>query len=368
MASRDDGKLSLLEVGDSNKESNIDKDGKMSTGDDGVENRAGKRGVGSIRQTLQLASYFFLWYMLTVIYNICNKRVLNSLPLPATVAFIQLLLGVPLFIPVWIVKRPQLTRQSIINYSQIALMHALGNLATVYSLGAGAVSFTHVVKAAEPLFSAVLSAFTGTIYPTSVYLSLVPIVVGVAIASCTEISFSWFGFCTAMLSNFFYQFRIVLAKFELKDAPGGDHNINPTPQISPAQLFRVITLLSAVELLPISILLEGYRLPSTWASAIDSGANVNDLLTNLVISGFSYYMYNEVAFWILGKINPVTHAVGNTVKRVVIILASVFILQSPMSVQGGIGSAVAIAGTLLYSLMMQRVAGPAAKKKKNAQA
>ena len=52
----------------------------------------------------------------------------------------------------------------------------------------------------------------------------------------------------------------------------------------------------------------------------------------------------------LGRVNPVTHAVGNTIKRVVIIIASVIAFNTPISRLGAIGSSIAITGTLLYSL------------------
>ena len=52
------------------------------------------------------------------------------------------------------------------------------------------------------------------------------------------------------------------------------------------------------------------------------------------------------------QVNPVTHAVGNTIKRVVIIVASVIAFKTPMSTGSIIGSSVAIAGTLMYSLAM----------------
>jgi len=61
--------------------------------------------------------------------------------------------------------------------------------------------------------------------------------------------------------------------------------------------------------------------------------------------------YNEVAFLALSEVAPVTHAVGNTIKRVVIILASVIVFQNPLSFLGAMGSAIAIAGTLLYSIV-----------------
>jgi len=82
------------------------------------------------------------------------------------------------------------------------------------------------------------------------------------------------------------------------------------------------------------------------------------LATLLALGGASYYAYNEVAFLALGKVNPVTHAVGNTIKRVVIIVASVVAFKTPMSTGSIIGSSIAIAGTLLYSLAMN-----ASKKK-----
>lgn len=311
-------------------------------------------------QTFQLGAYFILWYGLTVVYNITNKRVLNSLPLPATVAVAQLFLGIPLFLPVWITKRPHLSRKALIGASKVALMHALGNLCTVYSLGAGAVSFTHVVKSAEPIFAAVLSAvFLRSISPTSVYCSLLPIVLGVSVASVTELSFSWFGFTTAMMSNLFYQARIVLAKLELGDVDSHEPFEN---NLSPAQLFRIVTVLAAFELLPLSLFLEGDKFASIWNAAHSNKPTWDYMLINLLVSGFSYYMYNEVAFWILGKISPMTHAVGNTVKRVVIILAAVIIMKSPITFQGAVGSGVAIAGTFLYSLMQQRHSTSTRKK------
>lgn len=56
------------------------------------------------------------------------------------------------------------------------------------------------------------------------------------------------------------------------------------------------------------------------------------LWTQSLLAGAFYYLYNEVAFLALGRVNPVTHAVGNTIKRVVIIIASVIAFKTPISV------------------------------------
>ena len=57
-----------------------------------------------------------------------------------------------------------------------------------------------------------------------------------------------------------------------------------------------------------------------------------------------------MAFYTLEAVHPITHAVGNTVKRVILILFSVLRFGTPMTAQTAAGSAVAVAGVFAYSL------------------
>jgi solute carrier family 35 protein E1 len=76
----------------------------------------------------------------------------------------------------------------------------------------------------------------------------------------------------------------------------------------------------------------------------------NDALKYTAFSGLAFYLYNEASFLALERLSPVTHSVANTLKRVVIIVASCIVFKTPMSLLGGIGSGIAVLGTLLYSL------------------
>jgi len=117
--------------------------------------------------------------------------------------------------------------------------------------------------------------------------------------------------------------------------------------------------MSTCVLIPLMLMVEGTGFFSAFKSTVAAGDFTNKSLAMLLgLGGISYYAYNEVAFLALGKVNPVTHAVGNTIKRVVIIVASVVAFKTPMSTGSIIGSSIAIAGTLLYSLAMN-----ASKKK-----
>jgi solute carrier family 35 protein E1 len=301
----------------------------------------------SLAETLKTGSFFTLWYMFNIGYNIYNKRALNVFPMPWTIATFQLFAGIPYVLLLWstgVRKTPKLTQENLKTLFPVACGHLGTHIGAVISLGAGAVSFTHIVKASEPVVSAALSAvMLGAFYSPITYLTLLPIVGGVALASLKELSFTWLGFGAAMLSNVSSALRGILAKQTMGGGVG--ENMNET------NLYAVMTIMAFAVLLPISLMVETPKaVGSAINAAVKAGTSKKDLAILSAMSGAYYYLYNEVAFLALGRVNPVTHAVGNTIKRVVIIIASVIAFNTPISNLGIIGSSIAITGTLLYSL------------------
>ncbi len=63
---------------------------------------------------------------------------------------------------------------------------------------------------------------------------------------------------------------------------------------------------------------------------------------------------------ILQRVSPVTHSIGNCIKRVIVIVASVVAFNHPMSQQNMIGTGVALAGVFAYS-QVKRLSGKAKK-------
>ena len=95
------------------------------------------------------------------------------------------------------------------------------------------------------------------------------------------------------------------------------------------------------------------------------------LTRSIVLSGLFHYLNNEVMYLALSNVHPVTLAVGNTMKRVFIMVASVMVFRNQISLQAGIGSAVGISGVLLYSLTKQHyesLEAAGTKKKKRSSA
>ncbi|XVF09306.1 hypothetical protein REPUB_Repub07fG0081400 [Reevesia pubescens] len=297
---------------------------------------------GSLVKTLELGLLFGLWYLFNIYFNIYNKQVLKVFHYPVTVTVIQFAIGTVLVALMWtfnLYKRPKITGARLAAILPLAVVHTLGNLFTNMSLGKVAVSFTHTIKAMEPFFSVVLSAmFLGELPTLWVVGSLLPIVGGVALASVTEASFNWAGFWTAMASNLTNQSRNVLSKKVMVKKEDSMDNIT---------LFSIITVMSFILLAPAAIFMEGVKFTPAYLQS--AGLNVKEVAVRSLIAALSFHAYQQVSYMILQRVSPVTHSVGNCVKRVVVIVSSVLFFKTPVSPINSLGTGIALAGVFLYS-------------------
>ena len=128
-------------------------------------------------------------------------------------------------------------------------------------------------------------------------------------------------------------------------------------------MFGLVTWAALFISIPIALLGEGRGFIDLWTAALESVENSAQLVRTLVLSGLFHYLNNEVMYLALGSVHPVTLAVGNTMKRVFILVASVMVFKNPVSVQAMIGSGVGIAGVLVYSLTKQHYEAVEAREK-----
>ncbi|EIE22016.1 Tpt phosphate/phosphoenolpyruvate translocator [Coccomyxa subellipsoidea C-169] len=295
-------------------------------------------------KTLLLGGLFGGWYLFNIYFNLYNKQVLKVFPYPFTCTALQFAVGSLLAVSMWTLnlhEKPKVDKDLIISVLPLAVVHTLGNLLTNVSLGQVAVSFTHTIKAMEPFFSVLLSAlFLGESPSIPIVLSLLPVVGGVALASATEATFNWAGFLAAMGSNITFQSRNVFSKKFMGKKKGSLDNIN---------LFSLITILSFLLLAPIALIRDGGLMLTPSAMQSMGIINTKLVLQRAVFAGFCFHAYQQVSYMILQRVSPVTHSIGNCLKRVIVIVASVLFFQNPMGRQNMIGTAIALAGVFAYS-------------------
>nr|QKY14896.1 xylulose 5-phosphate/phosphate translocator (XPT) [Polytomella parva] len=256
-------------------------------------------------------------------------------------------------------KAPRVDGKLFLALLPVGLFHTIGHVSACVSFSQVAVSFTHIIKSAEPVFSVLFSGpFLGDWYPWYVWAALLPIVGGCSLSAMKEVSFAWSGFNNAMISNIGMVVRNILSKkslTEYKDLDG----IN---------LFGLISIVSLIYCIPAAIYMESSQWKAAYA-AVCSKMGAAAFARLLILGGIFYHLYNQLSYMVLDQgISPVSFSVGNTMKRVAVVVSSVAFFKNPVSPLNWAGSSIAILGTYLYSLATDRYskekkARAAAKKK-----
>ncbi|KAG7959388.1 hypothetical protein I3843_10G067100 [Carya illinoinensis] len=256
-------------------------------------------------QRLKISIYFATWWALNVVFNMYNKKVLNAFSYPWLISTLSLATGSLMMLISWPRGLPM---------SKVA------------------VSFTHIIKSGEPAFSVLVSRFLlGEMFPVPVYLSLLPIIGGCALAAGTELNFNMTAFV----------FRNIFSKKGMKGK-----------SISGMNYYACLSMLSLLILTPFAIAVEG---PKMWAAGWEKAISQNGphFIWWVAVQSVFYHLYNQVSYMSLDQISPLTFSVGNTMKRTSVIVSSIIIFHTPVQPVNAIGAAIAILGTFLYSQAKQ---------------
>ncbi|KAL3925258.1 MAG: hypothetical protein SGILL_000536 [Bacillariaceae sp.] len=282
------------------------------------------------------------------------------------VATAQLVVGIVWSMVMWATglrKTPNLTASDIASCIPIGLCACLAHAGSVLASAVGAVSFAQIVKACEPAFAAVVGLLIPPIdvKPMLAYAMLIPIVGGVGLACVKEgkgVDINVQAFLYASMAN-----AAAALKGKLGSSVTKALKSNPEKNMDAANVYAVMNIISFCCSVPFVVVQELPTLDVEWNKAVEEHG-LQPLLTNIIVSGFMFYIYNEFAFAFTSYVGAVTSSVLNTAKRVIIIVVSAVVFQEPMERNTVIGSAIAIGGTFGYSLASKKK--PAATKDKKA--
>ncbi|KAK0602288.1 hypothetical protein LWI29_032025 [Acer saccharum] len=294
---------------------------------------------------LKIGLYFATWWALNVVFNIYNKKVLNAYPYPWLTSTLSLACGSLMMLISWatgIAETPKTDIEFWKTLFPVAVAHTIGHVAATVSMSKVAVSFTHIIKSGEPAFSVLVSRFLlGETFPVPVYLSLLPIIGGCALAAVTELNFNMIGFMGAMISNLAFVFRNIFSKRGMKGK-----------SVSGMNYYACLSMLSLLILTPFAIAVEG---PQMWAAGWQTAMSQigPQFIWWVVAQSVFYHLYNQVSYMSLDQISPLTFSIGNTMKRISVIVSSIIIFHTPVQPVNALGAAIAILGTFLYSQSKQ---------------
>lgn len=293
---------------------------------------------------LNIRAFFFLilWYIFSAFTLFLNKYILTTLKGdPAVLGAMQMVMTticgfIQLYIPMGFykpVKRdgkpPNFWRNMILVGSMRFSTVVLGLVALKYV----AVSFTETVKSSAPLFTVFISqVLIGEYTGFYTFMSLIPIMGGLALCSAYELSFNIQGFIAALATNLTECMQNVYSKILIS----GDKF-----KYTPAELQFYTSISSVLVQIPACFFLIDFE---------KAEASMNGMMIlSLVSNGVFFHFQSISAYVLMGYISPVTHSVANTVKRAFLIWISVILFGNPVTFLSGLGTIIVTVGVLLYT-------------------
>ncbi|KHN83373.1 Solute carrier family 35 member E1 -like protein [Toxocara canis] len=283
------------------------------------------------------------WYIVSSASSIVNKWTLQKYPYPMSVALASLL-SIPLYstplLRFWQIKKCHISSYYMTRYViPISIGKAFAVASAYFSLWKVPVSYAHTVKATMPLFAVVFARLVLNDRQTIlVYLSLVPIMAGVLIASLTELSFNMAGLISALMSTSTYALLNVLK----------DTNVHPIT------LLALNAQIAALIFFPFWCLRDGFLIWNGVTSEITSNLPDGRFVFYLLVSGLMSFCQNLCAFTLIHRLTALSYAVTNATKRITVISASLLTFRNPITGSNAFGMVLAIMGVFLYNRAKQQ--------------
>ncbi|KAK4754608.1 hypothetical protein SAY87_002712 [Trapa incisa] len=240
----------------------------------------------------------------------------------------------------WMKMVPMQTIRSRLQFLKIATLSFIFCISVVFgniSLRFLPVSFNQAIGATTPFFTAVfayLMTFKREAWLT--YITLVPVVTGVIIASGGEPSFHLFGFIICIAAT---------AARALKSVLQGILLSSEGEKLNSMNLLLYMAPIAVVLLLPATLIMEENVVGITLALAREDFRIIWYLLFNSALA----YLVNLTNFLVTKHTSALTLQVLGNAKGAVAVVVSILIFKNPVSVTGMLGYALTVFGVVLYS-------------------
>ncbi|XP_074311850.1 putative sugar phosphate/phosphate translocator At1g12500 [Silene latifolia] len=235
------------------------------------------------------------------------------------------------------------SRRQLLKIMSLSIIFCFSVVCGNSSLKYIPVSFNQAIGATTPFFTAVFAfVITCDRQPPAVYLALLPVVLGIVLASNSEPLFHPFGFILCVGSTAGRALKSVVQGIILSS--------ESSEKMNSMNLLMYMAPMAAAVLLPLSLYIEGNVMAVTVEKAKEGWFVIFLLVGNATVA----YLVNLTNFLVTKHTSALTLQVLGNAKAAVAAVVSVLIFRNPVTVMGMAGFGVTIMGVVLYSEAKKR--------------
>ncbi|KAI8077731.1 triose-phosphate transporter family-domain-containing protein [Halteromyces radiatus] len=303
-----------------------------------------------------------MWYVASSMTNNTGKQILNVFRFPVTLTFIQFgLVALCCFTAARLfgathIRKPttDITRTIV----PLAVFLIVGHVFSSIAISRIPVSLVHTIKALAPLFTVLFYRVIFQVsYTKNVYVSLLPLTLGVILACSFTFSNNMVGLACALGSCFVFVTQNIFSKKILfKESKLGDRNPNKLDKMN---VLFYSSSISFLLMIPLWLYSDGKGLFGSSDDTSNVGTSTDISMARLIyyffLNGTMNFGQNWFAFTTLSLTSPVTYSILSLLKRIFVIVMSIVWFGQQVTWTQSFGILLTFVGLWLYQKAKQDV-------------